>query len=212
MKYDEKLIGIIRSKNFKTIWHCIDYLLLADYNILEAFDISMKEYGGQKLFSRVAFVRCEKATVISSITYTPVNNYLVTVGLIDDTNIHLYGLYKIYRKWLNEVRPNKTNFKTNIIDSDIEKTCEIIKVPNVTPLILEFLEDEYLDQFRHKIYVEKPIATAPPPITMPPYIGDLPIDYDEINDTFMKKIGEIIKEQKMRDEGKGYEGEFLETK
>ncbi len=134
----KELIDIVKDKNFKTFWHCLDYLLMAGYKPIEAFGASIQEFGESRIFSDVAFIRVsfglehiremhsmgmaalherERLGLPIAQIFTndymddlgntvsrvhPPISYTVTVGLIDDGNIHLAGLYSVYRKWYVE--------------------------------------------------------------------------------------------------------------
>src|ERR1035437_160120 len=112
MKYNKELIEIVKNQKFKTFWHCLDYLLLAGYKPIDAFGITMQEFGESKVFSDVAFIKVqlgleERHQNIAHIDINgdhidyrngnvvrihPEINFLVRVGLIDSSNIHLSGL------------------------------------------------------------------------------------------------------------------------
>lgn len=134
MKYDKELIDIITKKEFKTFWHCLDYLLLAGYTPIDAFGISIKQFGEDKIFSSVAFARIDiPRHSLSNFggTYTSPKPILI-VGLIDESNIHLDGVYSVYRKAINEGL-----FGPFILD--IEDTCELIKTSTLSEFILTYL-------------------------------------------------------------------------
>lgn len=137
MKYDKNLLKIVEDKNFKTFWHCLDYLLMAGYSAIDAFGISLKQFGESKIYSSVAFVRMEKwnkhiwLDVDSDPTKTKQPAFII--GLIDDSNIHLAGLYKVYRDMLIHSGGNYSE------ELDIEETCELIKTTLLTPFIINYL-------------------------------------------------------------------------
>lgn len=203
MKYDSKLIDIVRDRKFKTIWHCMNYLQLAEYSIFDSFDLSMKEYGGEKIFSRIAFVRGEVTNIIHPYNLFPINTYTITVGLIDDTNIHLHGMYKIYRKWLGDGKSTNSNSETNIIDVELENSCEKIVIKNITPLILDFLNNESLGQFGHKIYIEKQHSVNHNPPTLVDLTEE---DIRPTTDELIRKIRIMHEEQIRRDRENGRNG------
>ena len=72
---------------------------------------------------------------------------LLIVGLIDDSNIHLDGLYGIYRKMLNKGLIGK-----NDNSAEIECTCELIKTNQLTTFILEYLIDVTVKHFGTKSF------------------------------------------------------------
>jgi hypothetical protein len=139
MKYDKELIEIVKKKEFKTFWHCLDFLLMAGYNPMDAFGVSMKEFGESKIYSNVAFIRIEQ--VHHEVRFTGQNRprapkqTLLIVGLIDDSNIHLSGLYGTYREWLTK----GVFFSSPPETAELEDTCEIIKVSELTPFIINYL-------------------------------------------------------------------------
>lgn len=160
MTYDDELLKIVKGKQFKTFWHCVDYLLLAGYPPLEAFGVSLKEFGYTKIFTNVAFVRYTSNSengnqvmvlgngnhVIAGLDpYEGVDRFIhfrseFVVGLIDDTNIHLDGLYTVYRTWLMTERYTKPQ-------AEIEDTCDIINVRGLTPFIIDYLKNTSIEHF-----------------------------------------------------------------
>lgn len=183
MKYDNKLLDIVKNKKFKTFWHCVDYLLLAGYTVIEAFGVAIQEFGYDKVFQDVAFVRYwssdKNSNVIQTVdgSYTferPIDPFTgmiitsdfhseLTLGLIDDTNIHLNGLYSVYRKWLAQGKIDRPQ-------PEIENTCSVINIKNLTPFIIEFLKDSSLMQFGYDVIVDGKPPHNPP---AGPNIGDL---------------------------------------
>lgn len=133
MKYDKGLIDEIKKRNFKTFWHCLDFLLLAGYSPIDAFGVSLLEFGESRIYSDVAFIRAHYTG--KKVNGSP---YVITVGLMDENNSHLAGLYNIYRKWRGNLDsislPNKDI-------EDIEASCEVIKVSGLSLLILKHLSD-----------------------------------------------------------------------
>ncbi len=171
MKYSEKLIEIIKTKNFKTFWHCLDYLMLAGYNSIDAYGITVKEFGSD-LFSKVAFGHTindgsfnPMVGVGHRYAMDPVTNIVreqqlnvtLIVGLIDETNIHLSELYSDYRKWWNEEKFITHQF-------DIESTCEIIKITSLTPFILNHINSVSQKHFGYALF-KLPECDNRPPIT-----------------------------------------------
>jgi len=148
MKYDKNLIKLIEDKKFKTFWHCLDYLLVAGYSAIDAFGISLKQFGEGKIFSSVAFIRMEKWDnhIILGIDHhdTPARRPFLIVGLIDDSNIHLDGLYTVYRGMI-------TNGLTS--SPEIEETCEVIKSSQLTPVIIHYLLNHSEKHFGVKSFV-----------------------------------------------------------
>lgn len=132
MKYDEELIKIVKNKNFKTFWHCFDYLVLAGYSHMDAFGVSLQEFGESRVFSDVAFIRRfgnSKLVGLKNV-YNHITTKYIKIGLIDASNIHLSGLYSTYRTWI---------VKNEGIYEDVEGTCEIIDIPEFSPFLMDYL-------------------------------------------------------------------------
>lgn len=169
MKYDINLIKLIEEKNFKTFWHCLDYLLLAGYSSMDAFGISLKHFGENKIFSSVAFVRMQEYTSIPTPLSVVRDSPQLVVGLIDETNIHLDGLYTVYRKMLNSGLGNAEN------TYEIENTCEVIKLTELNIFILEYLIDVTVKHFGVKSFS---IPEPRPSSARLHRIGDIADDMD----------------------------------
>lgn len=124
MKIDKELITILDKKNFKTFWHCLDHLLIAGYPVMDAMSITLKRFGESKIFSSVAFVRVDRAPYHLFFTNRDdddargINrNPIIIVGLINDNNIQLDGMYGVYRKSLHDTKAENWNLP------EIEETC-----------------------------------------------------------------------------------------
>ena len=174
MKYDKKLIEIVKKKEFKTFWHCLDYLLIAGYTQMDAFGISMLEFGESRIYSDVAYIRFE--FVLYNVMFTGENTYrhpkkaTLIVGLIDDSNIHLSGLYSTYREWLNS-----SNMSTDpSMARELEDTCECIKIIDLTPFIIDYLRKTSKLHFGYEAFK---IPTDKPEIDL----TNQPIDRRQIN-------------------------------
>lgn len=174
MDYNKELIEIVKNKKFKTFWHCLDYLLLAGYTPIEAFGITIQEFGESRVFTDVAYFRVRlgleetnsegllyglpsyRITETGDITINaqdgsnvrrihPPIKYVVSLGLIDTGNVHLSGLYAVYRKWLMEEK-----FLTP--QDEIENTCEQIKIKGLSDFILDYLSKISETHFGTKIF------------------------------------------------------------
>jgi len=135
MKYSEEIVKIVKEQNFKSFWHCLDFLIMAGYPLMEAFGIALHEFGESKIFSDVAFIRVQRGrngiVQLQNVYERPVGKYSVSVGMIDESNIHLAGLYGTYRKWMiDDVHMRYT---------DVEETCEIINVEQINNFLLDYL-------------------------------------------------------------------------
>jgi hypothetical protein len=140
MKYNKELDTLIKNKNFKTFWHCLDYLLLAGYKPLDAFGLTMREFGEDRIYSDVAFIKFNNKAEVN--TFTGEINFKrgnFTIGLIDENNIHLSGLYNLYRK-------SRSDGTMSIGAIEIEETCEIIKA-ELTPFIVDYLHGVSIKHF-----------------------------------------------------------------
>lgn len=156
MKYSDEINKIVANKKFKTFWHCLDFLTLAGYPLMEAFGISLKEFGEDKIFENVAFIKVIRIKgvihSIEEIRQAPFGKYLVTIGIIDETNHHLAGIYKTYRDWLIE--------DTDMVYNDIEDTCEIISIGRLNGFLLDFLLHASKSQYGYEAFkYEKEVIT-----------------------------------------------------
>lgn len=142
MKYDEKIIEIVKNKKFKTFWHCLDYLLIAGYNLIDAYGISVKEFDGD-LFSKVAFAYTREERTGNPF-FTTTTELNLVIALIDDTNIHLNGLYTEYRKWLQQGKIG--------LYPDLENTCEILILRDITPFVLQHINTISEKHFGHELF------------------------------------------------------------
>lgn len=134
MKYDEELIKIVKNKKFKSFWHCLDYLVMAGYPTMDAFGVSLQEFGESRIYSDVAFIRIEENHKLIGDRYSySEKSKNIKIGIIDDTNIHLAGLYSTYRTWISE--------RKQIGYSDIEATCETFEIPELNPFLMDYLKN-----------------------------------------------------------------------
>lgn len=145
MTYSKELVEIVKRQKFKSFWHCLDYLIMAGYSPIDAFGISIKEFGEARIFSDIAFIRYDNI-------YTPLmfdgvvrlQRDKLNIGIVDDTNIHLSGLYKHYRSFLAKGENQEPQ-------PEIENTCEIIKIPFLGIFILDYLIEQGEKHFGYKI-------------------------------------------------------------
>ncbi len=171
MKYDKELISILKEKEFKGFWHCFDYLLSAGYPIIDALGISLQQFSEDMIYSNVGFIRIEDIKPkpkIGEAYFLPTREPIVRliVGIIDDSNKHLSGLYKTYRRWIID--------GSMFLNSDIEETCEVLTIESVIPFVVGYLDELCERQLGHKIYQEKStiIDFVPSPSQPPPYDTD----------------------------------------
>jgi len=167
MNNNNKLAELISSKNFSNFWECLEYLKLVGYSDLESFGVSLNEFGNDGVFKNVAFLRYTtngenlrqtnrpSETIFmgvdpymldgvghTTIGYTSTPNLIV--GLIDDDNINLDGLYTIYRKWLVDGK-----FKSP--QNEIESSCKTIIIGGFTPFTIEVLRSNSVLHFGYDI-------------------------------------------------------------
>ena len=153
MKYDKGLINIIREKNFKTFWHLLDFLLLTGYSTIESFGISLQEFGEPRIYSDVAFIRLnlsESIILANGLSMFPDKKSELIVGLIDENNIHLDGIYRVYREWM-------VNDKFMGPQEDIETTCSVIKINDLTAFMIDYLINVSKLHYGYEVFkIKKP--------------------------------------------------------
>jgi hypothetical protein len=133
MKYNEDLVKIVKNKKFKTFWHCLDFLIMAGYPTMDAFGISLQEFGESRIYSDIAFIRIEESRKLIGDRFShSEKSKNIKIGIIDDTNIHLTGLYSTYRTWISE--------RLQIGYSDIEATCETFEIPELNSFLMDYLK------------------------------------------------------------------------
>ena len=140
MKTRETLKNIIDKKNFKTFWHCYEFLTTASYSPMEAFSASIEHFGLDNLFDSVAFFRQnDDMWVAHSIYSEPQSMPKIIIGIINENNKHLTEFYKLYHKQYGEGEVP--------VQKDIEETCEIIKIYDITPFITHFVMEKMYKHF-----------------------------------------------------------------
>lgn len=141
MKTRENLKNINERKNFKTFWHCYEFLTTASYSPMEAFSASVEHFGLNKLFDNIAFFRtCDEMWIAHSVYSTPKSTPpRLIIGVINEDNQHLTEFYKIYHKQYTEGDVG--------IQKDIEDSCEIIKIYEITPFITNFVLEKMHNHF-----------------------------------------------------------------
>lgn len=194
MKYDEKLIELIKEKKFKTFWHCLDYLLLAGYNQIDCFAVSLKEFEDTDIFSCVAFARIDTHhnTYLNAITghYGDNTNRLM-IGIIDDRNIHLDGIYKQYRDWLKNEHWGP--------QLEIESACEVVTISGLMDFFLIYINNESSKHFGYEILAPIKIGSRAP--TAPPQQMPPTMPHPEINtDDYRRMIEDYVQRSTRDDE------------
>ena len=156
MKNNSELINIVKDKKFKTFWNCLDYLMVAGFSPMDSFGVSLLEFGEEKIFSCVAFIRSvQQANIVGYSTrevesLSRPKNYLM-IGLINDNNIHLSGMFGVYRKWLYEGK-----FESS---PEIESNCDIIKIYELDEFLLDYILTVSEKHFGFKAFTIKTYTT-----------------------------------------------------
>lgn len=131
MTRNKELTNFIKKKNFKTFWHCLDYLQMAGYSPMESFNLTMIEFGEDKIYSDVAFIRYEIPT--HQYNGYEENKPKLIVGILDESNIQLTDMFKMYRKMMRENENGKG------YEREMENFCEKIEIMGLTSFILDYL-------------------------------------------------------------------------
>lgn len=130
MRNEERLKQLLDKREFRSFWNCYDFLINASYSPMEAFSISLSRFGEEGLFTNVAFIRVNECPPFIDrerlMTFPR-----VVVGVITKENVHLTAMYNAYQKWMMSGRVS--------VQNDVEETCEIINVVNITSFIKEFV-------------------------------------------------------------------------
>lgn len=147
MGENEELDIILDRKNFKTFFHCFEFLLTAGYPEMESFSIALKRFGESKVWENIAYYRFESVlnkieTEYPTFSLTPLSEKFLLCFIMDDKNIHLSGLYDTYRKDMADI----TNV-FNIDDLSIDNSCEKIKIKLKSRFIIKYLIDLYQKHF-----------------------------------------------------------------
>lgn len=150
---NNELIDKLKAKNFKTFWHCFQFLTDGGYNEIDSFSYSLLLFGEDKVLENVAFIKPSvvnkpavyinptdlyeyygaRLTVNANTGIVTTNNYLgIIIFLIDEQNKHLLPLYSRYRKLIKQ---NKMPY------SEIEDTCNKIEIRNISDFLIEYIED-----------------------------------------------------------------------
>lgn len=151
MKYTPELIKILDNKDFKSFFECLDFLLIAGYGIIDSFGICLERFGESKIWDKVAFIRFKKTTriniiIIDVLTGRPIQEEtmkeIIFIGIMDETTIHLQGLYDVYRKALL----NNGSLISSVY-SDIEATCKVLSFKNLPEIINDYLNVTFEKHF-----------------------------------------------------------------
>lgn len=154
MKHDEKKLSeLIKNKNFKTFWHSLDYLIMAGYSPMKAFDVSLKVFGESRIYSDVAFIRYQSDIERQDYNVINMNRIsVITVGLFDDENIHLSSLFRLYQMQI---------ISSNMLNKydEIEETCEKITIKKLPNLIINYLSELSEKHFGFECFKFAPVKT-----------------------------------------------------
>lgn len=147
MNNNGEIEKILQKKNFKTFWHCFEFLTTASYVPMEAFNISLKHYGEDKIFDNVAFIINNIDLSIVYYGNRVHNRPQLIIGIVREDNMHLLPMYKTYQKWY---------YEENICrQQEIETTCEIIEICEITPFIKTYLLNLMIKHYDINISFDK---------------------------------------------------------
>lgn len=171
MTYNDKVEAIIKNNNFNSFWECFEFFDIGGFDTLTSFGISLKVFGFDNMFKNVAFMRIHnepvrEAQALGIIETFNGGQYLsglngvgdeigidkYIIGVIDESNKHLTSLYDVYRNYLlnNDTRPMM----------DIENTCRIVKLSQISGFYETVIDDASMAHFGKKIINRKPIIIS----------------------------------------------------
>lgn len=180
MKYAKELEEILEKKKFTSMWQCVTYLQTSGFPTIDCIGLSLKKFGEDAMFTDVAFARqmvevgqdgvvrqqssfrteslnrliptrplaIQRIEAVSYRYGPSIEFYDIELGLVDDTNRHLTGVYEAYRRNVKDGR---------IFDriSEIEKTCELIKITGLSEFFLDYIEVVATKHFGHSLNLNK---------------------------------------------------------
>jgi hypothetical protein len=136
----ENLKEIVKRKQFKTFWHCYEFLTTASYTPMEAFSVCIEHYGESQMFEKIAFIRSsDQGLYVVHNVYNGAPRAKWIIGVMDTKNEHLSKFYRIYQKRMME--------GTVKVQPDIERTCEIIQIFDITPFISDYVREHMYKYF-----------------------------------------------------------------
>lgn len=159
MKYSKELLDLIETKKPPTFWHCVNYLLNAGYNQIDSFGVALKIFSENNIFEKVAVIRYEEESIPDhhrmanprSIFHLPERRLVIL--MIDDTNVHLSTLFKIYREGLLDGKIPNAN-------KEIEDLCERFTIPDINDILLMLIDKKVTEYFGRELNLKTKKITA----------------------------------------------------
>tara|TARA_R100000908_G_scaffold65025_1_gene51291 strand:+ start:2136 stop:2585 length:450 start_codon:yes stop_codon:yes gene_type:complete len=124
---DNKLLEIIKLKNFKNIWVMLEYLTDIGCSDDEIIEILPKFYLESNYFEDVAYGKIiGLVNEENNISYTGKSTvqWVLFIGMIDDSNRKLSGMFNVYKSAMatNKIRVEESNAIENLCKEKYEFT------------------------------------------------------------------------------------------
>ena len=133
---DNKLLEILKSKDFKNPWVTLEYLTDIGYDEREIISILEELYTQGDYFRDVAYGSIDgicmelRETVISSV------DWVLSIGMITESNEKLRPMFDSYKKAVCEGKVDENSQK------DLESLCdERYRFVNLTDTTLDYFRD-----------------------------------------------------------------------
>ena len=134
---DNEIVGFLKKKDFRNAWQMLEYLLDAGYDEDEATDLISEFFTETDYFRDVAYGRIigivKKESPDSVIDDVEM---VLFIGLIDNTNQGLRGMFDRYKKAIFEGKVD------NSVQRDMEDLCN-------EKYVFRNLDDATLDYLRN---------------------------------------------------------------
>jgi hypothetical protein len=172
---DDELNEIIEAKNITCFWQLLDYLILCGYKKMDSLGICLKYFTEYNIWKDVAygkFIHKERMEYNLTMGVDPAfeNNYhrdnggrivgvvhrspqvvidtILEIGMIDENNKHLIGLFDFYKKSIVE---GKLEFNQDSI-KEIEDNCKIkYRIPVTGDFITQYFKETSIKHFGYDI-------------------------------------------------------------
>ena len=172
---DDELKGIIEGKNIKCFWELLDYLILCGYSQSDSLEICLNYYTEYDIWKNVAYAKLHHTSLlhttnvmghnpagyseyqrnpsgeITNIVHTVdkiETTEVLEVGMVDNDNNHLLGLFDFYKKSIVE---GKLDFNNNFI-VEVEDKCKVIyNFTGLIDFVLSYLQDTGNKHFGYDI-------------------------------------------------------------